>query len=79
MEAGVLTGSEIDSVLKRYDIYLGTFASDSFRLPPEMKKQANSLLKTKSVLSIFTYMIRPLMKLLFIILVQTAPQKRALL
>lgn len=40
MGVGVLTGSEIDSVLKRYDIYLGTFASDSFRLSPEMKKQA---------------------------------------
>ena len=40
MGAGVLTGSEIDSILKRYDVYLGTFASDSFRLTPEMRKQA---------------------------------------
>ena len=40
MEAGVLTGSEIDSILKRYDMYSGTFASDSFRLSPRKRKQA---------------------------------------
>lgn len=40
MGVGVLTGSEIDSILKRYDIYLGTFASDSFRLTPQMRRQA---------------------------------------
>ena len=40
MGSGVLTGSEIDSILNQFDIYLGTFASDSFRLSQNMGKQA---------------------------------------
>ena len=40
MVVGVLTSSEIDSILKRCDMYSGTFASDSFRLTSQMRKQA---------------------------------------
>ena len=40
MKPGILTSREIDLILKQYRIYIGTFASDTFRLSNHSGRQA---------------------------------------
>lgn len=40
MNLEVLSTSDINSILSRYDIYSGTYASDTFKFPKNKEKQA---------------------------------------